>query len=83
MRQAGFRVTYTTSFLFLLLPLMIVSRLLNMKSKSKEEVNLFELDPPKFMNVLMYKICLIELNMLSVRKKLPFGGSLLILGIKE
>ena len=78
---AGFQILRITSFVSLLLPLMIMSRL--QISKRRKEYNVFsELTIDKRLNFIFKKIMDFEYHIISNKISLPFGGSLLIIAKK-
>lgn len=85
METTGFRVVVTTSFITLLLPLMYLSRLkLKMRSRRTDrERFLSELRIAGKLNHALEMVCLAEEWLIGNRVRLPVGGSLLAVGIKE
>jgi len=85
--EAGFKVLYTSSFVFSLFPFMIVSRLLNRKALPKNKDNnedLFhELKIMKPINNLFYFFMMVDELLIKMSLKLPFGGSLIMVTKKE
>ena len=80
MKKAGFEVVETLSFVSLLLPVMLASRL---KNNSVEEMDpLRELTLPKPLNQFLFQIMKIEHTLQGIGLRLPFGGSLLCVGKK-
>ncbi|MHB1666981.1 class I SAM-dependent methyltransferase [Thiomonas sp.] len=79
---AGFRVHRVTSFVFLLLPLMVISRLLQRNSKkSKNPVDEgFRIG--KFTNRILQVLLEIERWPIRMGVSLPMGGSLLLVARK-
>lgn len=79
MKKAGFNVIYTTSFVSLLLPLMLISR-----GKKKKNSNVSaELALPKFLNEILYIGMKIELALIKIGIVFPIGGSRIILCRKD
>ena len=78
--QSGFTVNYVTSFVSLLVPLMWLSRL---RTKSRNTKPLDELHISSWLNRLLEIIMFIELGLIKIGIKLPFGGSLLLLASKK
>lgn len=81
MDSAGFNVVTITSFISLLLPLMIVSRLISQKDgylKCEAEFNL-----PIILNKILLLITGIERILIKAGIDLPLGGSLLVVGRKK
>lgn len=84
LNSAGFDIVFTSSFVFFLLPLMLLSRLIskNNTNNSKESL-LKELSPPFFLNYLFGKICCFENFLITLNISLPVGGSLIFLAKKK
>lgn len=80
-RAAGFRLRRSTSFVSLLLPLMLISRL---NSKSKHEpfdpTDEFKLSP--WMNAALYRVMAIERCMIKLGMNFSAGGSRLLVAQK-
>lgn len=84
LERAGFRVRWMTSFVSLLLPLMVVARCLPVLGKSADgaqELQLPEL--PVSLNNLLAGICQVERNLISRGLSLPLGGSLLAVAERD
>ena len=79
MRRAGFRVERATSFVSLLFPLMMASRLL---AKQKPTDPMSELKLGRATNRIFEAVMGMELKLISSGLSLPFGGSLLMVGRK-
>ena len=80
--SAGFKVLKITSFVFLLLPLMMVSRL--QKQKSNANYDIFsELNIGKVANFILEKILDFELISIQSKISFPLGGSLLLVAHKS
>jgi SAM-dependent methyltransferase len=85
METVGFKVLWTTSFVTLLLPLMLLSRAKSGIGGGEHgrESALKELKLPAQLNTVLEKIGDLELAMLRKGISLPAGGSLLYVGEKE
>lgn len=85
MENGGFRIVYLTSFITLLLPLMIFSRLYGKIAVSGHKAYdpLRELKIHPLVNRIMEMVCTMEERILQRGVSLPAGGSLLCVGIKE
>jgi hypothetical protein len=85
METAGFRVLWTSSFVTLLLPLMLLSRAQSGigGGKHDRENVLKELKLPGRLNAFFELVGNLELAMLRYGISLPAGGSLLCVGRKE
>ncbi|MDA8406333.1 MAG: methyltransferase domain-containing protein [Deltaproteobacteria bacterium] len=77
--RAGFDIVSISSFMTILLPLMIANRLFR---KSGACGGTGELEMPLFLNYLLGRICAIELPIIRAGVSLPFGGSLLAIAKK-
>jgi len=79
--KAGFSILKITSFVSLLLPLMMISRL--QISKKKKDYDVFaELTIDKRLNSILEKIMKIEYHFIDNNIPLPFGRSLLLIAQK-
>ncbi len=80
LQAAGLKIDYQSSFISLLLPLMVVSR----KRSSNVKVDpMEELKMSKALNLALETIMSLELFLLRVGVRFPFGGSLLIVASKH
>ena len=80
LRKAGFEIVLITSFMTLLLPVMIAARFVTRLKKNHRTHSEFEIST--FLNQLCYKICAIDRVLITSGFSLPFGGSLLAVGRK-
>jgi SAM-dependent methyltransferase len=82
--DGGFRIVRTTSFITLLLPFMIISRLYAQlaMSRQKEYDPLRELKIAPMVNRMLGLVCSVEQHILERGISLPTGGSLLCIGKK-
>lgn len=78
--KVGFEIDYSTSFVTLLLPLMILQRLFYSKRKNYNPSNEFIINP--LLNAVLYMVMKLELALLSLGIRFPVGGSLLLLARK-
>jgi SAM-dependent methyltransferase len=81
LRNAGFDVLYTTSFVTTLFPLMAAARLRDRSRQASSGTRAdfeFHVDVPAPLNALFDWITRIDEVFLKVRLSLPFGGSLLV-----
>ena len=81
-QKAGFEVIETTSFVSLLLPLMLLSRL-KPKPKKKDFDPMREVSLPRFVNWMLEKIIDFERILIKAGLRFPVGGSLLCVGKKR
>lgn len=79
--KAGFQLTKITSFVSLLLPFMIISRLFKHKSVRGFDC-LAELQLPIMLNNAFSKILNLERSIIKLGFNLPVGGSLLLIAKK-
>ncbi len=80
MIRAGFRVERATSFVSLLFPLMMASRLV---AKQKTTDPMSELRLGRTTNRIFEVLMNLELKLISSGLSMPFGGSLLMVGRKS
>jgi SAM-dependent methyltransferase len=80
-RAAGFRLRRSTSFVSLLLPLMLISRL-NSKSKHEPFDPTDEFKLSSWMNAAFYRVMAIERSMIELGVSFPAGGSRLLVAQK-
>jgi SAM-dependent methyltransferase len=76
---SGFEILYTTSFVFLLLPFMYISRKLYQNHKT-DIISEFKISPTT--NSILNLVMNLEILLLKLGIDLPFGGSLLVLAKK-
>lgn len=79
--QAGFEILYTTSFVSLLLPLLMLSRTKNRKIDDIDSIA--ELKLPKVLNFSLEQIMTLERLMIRAGIRMPAGGSLLLAAKKR
>lgn len=82
LKAAGFKVVRVTSFVSLLLPLMLISRL-NQKSKAKNYDPTIELKISGILNLILEKVLDIERWLIQLGLSFPIGGSLLVVAYKK
>ena len=84
LKHAGFRVEYTTSFIFLLLPLMLAARLLHKPAgtEMEDQMNAAGLSIGKLTNWVLSIVMSVERALIRVGLRLPLGGSLLVIARK-
>lgn len=80
--QAGFKVIRSTSFVTLLLPLMLISRLTQKKVSHEKFDAASEMKISTFLNFLLLKILDIETFIIKRGINFPVGGSRLVLAMK-
>jgi hypothetical protein len=85
LKNASFKVKYISSFVFILFPLMYLSRLLqrnNSIDKENQEAELKELQLNKYVNSIFLQIMKIDEYLIKQNIALPFGGSLIAVAQK-
>ncbi|MGY0218119.1 class I SAM-dependent methyltransferase [Endozoicomonadaceae bacterium StTr2] len=82
LKKTGFQTIYSTSFVTLLLPAMLLSRL-KMKNNKKEHNPTSELQLPRLLNKVFHAFMLIELLLIKLGLRLPIGGSRLVVARKH
>lgn len=82
LKQAGFQIIKVTSFVSLILPLMLLSRSIS-RSNPQNYDPLHELKISGFLNFLLEKILDIERLLVRWGCSLPIGGSLLAIAYKN
>jgi 2-polyprenyl-3-methyl-5-hydroxy-6-metoxy-1,4-benzoquinol methylase len=75
--KAGFQVVLSTSFVFFLLPAMMISRFLS-KGKVQENGPKVELNLSPFLNCIFKWVLNLEILLIKWGVRLPLGGSLLL-----
>lgn len=79
LKAAGFEVQLTSSFVTLLFPFMLISRVLNRKNRQIKN----ELKINRFLNFIFEKILNMEIKLISIGVRFPFGGSRFIVAKKK
>jgi trans-aconitate methyltransferase len=79
--QAGFEVIKVTSFVTLLFPLMVLSRMKNKKNKNFSVAD--EMHISSWLNKLLFAVLTIERLFIEYGITFPFGGSLLLVAKKS
>lgn len=85
LKSAGFLIVFHSSFVFTLLPLMLLSRM-TMKSLDTEgnvKYNYNEFKLPGFLNEFLNMLMYIDEFLIKLGIYLPIGGSLLVVAKKE
>lgn len=80
-RAAGFNLVRSTSFVSLLLPLMLISRL-NSRSRQKSFDPTDEFKMPSWMNAVLYQVMSLERGLIKLGANLPVGGSRVLVAQK-
>jgi SAM-dependent methyltransferase len=79
-REAGFETKFITSFIFVLFPAMVLSRLI--KGSGKKENTSEEVLPGKVLNSIFYILTLFDVFLVKLGISLPWGGSLILVARK-
>lgn len=79
---AGFRIVMMTSFVSLVLPLMMLSRFLRRAPKADFDV-LAELRVGRIANFLLASVLALERALIQTGVRFPAGGSLLLVAVRE
>ena len=81
LERAGFRVEYTTSFVSLLLPLMLTARLLRKPAgtEMEDQMDAAGLSIGRLTNAALSAVMAVERGLIRIGLRLPFGGSLLVI----
>lgn len=84
LERAGFRIEYATSFISLLLPLMLAARLLrkHADTEMKDQMEAAGLCIGKLTNKILNMVMRVERSLLYIGLRFPFGGSLLVVARK-
>ncbi len=80
--RAGFKVAYTTSFVSLLLPMMLLSRLRQSRAKEIPD-RMTELKINRLTNSVLNSVMRVETAFIQNRLRFPAGGSLLLIARKD
>jgi SAM-dependent methyltransferase len=87
LKQQGFSIRYSSSFLFVLFPMMLVSRILDRSEKVDESASTAELENrvtfSKPLNWIFDNLMKIDEALIDLGISLPFGGSLLVVAQKK
>lgn len=81
-QHAGFHIEFETSFVSLLLPAMLASRLIQ-KNGPPQGDHMAELRLPKLLNCIFEVIMNLERQIIQIGVRFPLGGSLLLIARKE
>ena len=86
LKENGFEISYTTSFVFVLFPLMILSRLFDKggdKSQSDECALEKRVKFPRVLNAVLDVFMRIDEGLIKLGLSLPFGGTLVVVARKR
>lgn len=84
LQRAGFVVEYTTSFISLLLPLMLAARLLRKPAgvEMQDQMEAAGLSIGKLTNTVLSMVMVVERALIRLGLRFPVGGSLLVIARK-
>ena len=82
LRRAGFRLEFETSFVSLLLPAMLASRLAKRRTKAPVD-SMPELDLPTWLNRAFEVVMSLEWHLIRMGVRFKLGGSRLVVATKE
>jgi SAM-dependent methyltransferase len=80
--QAGFKVEFLTSYMFLLFPIMLINRYIKKNKKGGTKKLFQELYPGKLLNSGLNIFAYLDFLLIKLGLRLPWGGSLFVVGIK-
>ena len=86
LKENGFEISYATSFVFVLFPFMVLSRLFDKghdKSQSDERVLEKKVKFPRALNAILDVIMRIDEWLIKSGISLPFGGTLVVVAKKK
>jgi SAM-dependent methyltransferase len=87
LRDGGFDIVFQSSFVFVLFPFMLISRLLDRKQSGGDHVSQGEMEErvklPKMINWFFDKLMRIDEFLIKCGVSLPVGGSLLVVARKK
>lgn len=83
LRDAGFQILRSTSFVTLLLPAMAMSRYLQSKSAKESFDAASELKIPRMLNEALYRLLRLEMLAIRLGINFPIGGSRLVIAKKS
>lgn len=82
LQAAGMEVTFSTSFVSLLLPVLAISRLRNQNSVTGQDAA-SELKLPSVVNAILYFIMQCERQLIRMGVRFPLGGTRLVCAVKS
>jgi SAM-dependent methyltransferase len=84
LERAGFRIGYATSFISLLLPLMLATRLLRKPggTEMEDQMDAAGLNISKLTNAVLSMVMAVERGLIRIGLRMPLGGSLLVIARK-
>ena len=83
LRHAGFEVRWSGSFVFLLLPALVLSRLSRRKDADEQRDPLAEFKLPDWLNSALLFVMRVEGLIIRAGIRLPIGGSRLVVAFKS
>lgn len=82
LRTAGFRIKSSTSFVSLLFPLLLASRLFK-RGRRDDYDPTSEFRIPAWANAVLFAVSRVEAALISAGVRFPFGGTRLVAAVKE
>lgn len=83
-KEAGFKIIYVNSFMFLLMPLMLISRMFRKKNNNIENFDILsELRIGTMANRMLKAVLSIEIALTKIGMRWPCGGSLILIAQKR
>ena len=82
LQRAGFKIEFDTSFVSLLLPAMLASRL-SKRQKQMREDSMPELNLPGWLNGAFERVMKLERSVISAGWRFKLGGSRLLIATKQ
>jgi SAM-dependent methyltransferase len=89
LQENGFDISYTTSFLFILFPLMLISRIID-KGRSQTQADKIDnsalkkrVNFPNFLNRIFDLLMRVDEILIRLGISLPFGGTLVVIARKR
>jgi SAM-dependent methyltransferase len=81
LRAAGFKVAWQTSFVSLLLPMMLLSRLGGRGARNPDPFREFRI--PRWLDAALYLVMRVEIGLIKLGVRMPVGGSLMMVAKKD
>lgn len=87
LKECGFDIVFASSFIFILFPFMLISRLLDRKQSTSDEFSGIDFEKrvklPRALNWIFNRLMYIDEYLIRWGFSLPFGGSLLVVARKK
>lgn len=86
LKENGFEISFATSFVFVLFPLMMLSRLFD-KGRDKSQSDKYALEKrvrfPRILNAILNVFMRVDEGLIKLGISLPFGGTLVVVARKR